>query len=94
MIDENIAKQRLTLVQEKLFNNQIEMNKSMENDIIDVLVENKMKKQNKFFGRNKYISPVIFDGIESYIGKIVKVKIQKSNQNTLFGSVNKNMKAA
>ena len=94
MIDENIAKQRLSLVQEKLFNNQIEMNKSMENDIIDVLVENKMKKQNKFFGRNKYISPVIFDGVESYIGKIVKVKIQNSNQNTLFGSVNKNMKAA
>ena len=94
IVDENIAKQRLTLVQEKLFNNQIEMNKSMENDIIDVLVENKMKKQNKFFGRNKYISPVIFDGVESYIGKIVKVKIQTSNQNTLFGSVIKNMKAA
>tara|TARA_A100001011_G_scaffold98285_1_gene103472 strand:+ start:182 stop:1546 length:1365 start_codon:yes stop_codon:yes gene_type:complete len=94
MIDENIAKDRLTLVQEKLFNNQIEMNKSLENEIIDVLVENKMKKQNKFFGRNKYISPVIFDGIESYIGKIVKVKIQKSNQNTLFGLVDKNMKAA
>ena len=94
IVDKNIAKQRLTLVQEKLFNNQTEMNKSMENDIIDVLVENKMKKQNKFFGRNKYISPVIFDGVESYIGKIVKVKIQTSNQNTLFGSVNKNMKAA
>ncbi len=94
MVDGNIAKQRLTLVQEELFNNQIEMNKSMENDIIDVLVENKMKKQNKFFGRNKYISPVIFDGAESLVGKIVKVKIQTSNQNTLFGSVNKNMKAA
>ena len=94
MIDENISKERLTLVQEKLFNNQKEINKSMENDIIDVLVENKMKQQNKFFGRNKYISPVIFDGVESYIGKIVKVKIQTSNQNTLFGLVNKNMKAA
>ncbi len=94
IVDESIAKQRLTLVQEKLFNNQTEMNKSMENDIIDVLVENKMKKQDKFFGRNKYISPVIFDGVESYIGKIVKVKIQTSNQNTLFGSVIKNMKAA
>ena len=53
-----------------------------------------MEKQNKLFGRNKYISPVIFDGTENNIGKIVKVKIQTSNQNTLFGSVNKNMKAA
>ena len=94
MIDKNIAKERLTLIQEKLFNNQIEINKSMENQIIDVLVENKMEKQNKLFGRNKYISPVIFDGNENHIGKIVKVKIQTSNQNTLFGLVNKNMKAA
>ena len=66
----------------------------MENQIIDVLVENKMEKQNKFFGRNKYISPVIFDGKKSEIGKVVKVKIQTSTQNTLFGLINKNMKAA
>ncbi len=94
MINKNTAKERLKIIQEKLFNNQKAINKSMENDVVDVLVENKMKKQNKFFGRNKYISPVIFDGVESYIGKIVKVKIQTSNQNTLFGSINKKMKAA
>ena len=94
LIDNNISKERLTLIQEKLFYNQVEINKSMENNSIDVLVENKLEKQNKFFGRNKYISPVIFDGNESQVGKIVKVKIENSNQNTLFGSVNKSMKAA
>ena len=94
MIDENIAKERLNLVQSKLFNNQKEMNKSMEDISIDVVVENKLEKQKKFFGRNKYISPVIFDGTKSDIGKIVKVKIQTSNQNTLFGFINKNMRAA
>ncbi len=94
LIDNNIAKERLKLIQDKLFKNQVEINKSMENNIIDVLVENKLEKQNKLFGRNKYISPVIFDGSESQVGKIVKVKIQNSNQNTLFGIVNKNMKAA
>ena len=94
MIDKSIAKERLTLIQEKLFSNQIEINKSMENQIIDVLVENKMEKQNKFFGRNKYITPVIFNGNENLIGKNIKVKIQTSNQNTLFGSAIKNMKAA
>ena len=66
----------------------------MENNIIDVLVENKMDNQDKFFGRNKYISPVIFDGSKDYIGKIVKVKIKTSNQNTLFGSLDENIKAA
>ncbi len=53
-----------------------------------------MEKQNKLFGRNKYISPVIFDGDERHIGKVVKVKIQTSNQNTLFGLLDKKMEAA
>ncbi len=94
MIDKSITKERLKLIQNKLFDNQIKINKSMEGSIIDVLVENKMKNQNKLFGRNKYISPVIFDASASHIGKTVKVKIQTSNQNTLFGSINKNVKAA
>ena len=94
MIEKNIAKERLTLIQEELFNNQIEINKSLENSIINVLVENKMEKQNKLFGRNKYISPVIFDGNENLIGKVVKVKVQTSNQNTLFGLLDKKMEAA
>ena len=94
MIDKNLAKERLNLIQEKLFSNQKEKNKSLENNIVDVLVENKMEKQNKLFGRNKYISPVIFAGNESHIGKVVKVKVQDSNQNTLFGSIDKKMKAA
>ena len=94
MIDKKIAKKRLTLIQEKLFYNQIEKNKSLEDTIVNVLVENKIEKQNKLFGRNKYISPVIFDGIDENIGKIVKVKIETSNQNSLFGSLKKKMKAA
>ena len=94
MLDKNLAKERLTLIQEKLFNNQKEKNKSLENSIVDVLVENKMEKQNKLFGRNKYISPVIFNGNESNIGKVVKVKVQNSNQNTLFGVLDKKKKAA
>ena len=94
MINKNVAKERLRLIQEELFNNQIELNKSLENDAIEVLVENKIEKQNKLFGRNKYISPVIFNGDECHIGKVVKVKIQTSNQNTLFGVIDKKMKAA
>ena len=94
IIEKNIASKRLSLIQEELFNNQIEINKSLENDTIDVLVENKMVKQNKLFGRNKYISPVIFDGNKSHIGKVVKVKVLNSNQNTLFGLLDKKMRAA
>ena len=66
----------------------------MENKIIEVLVENKISKQNKLFGRNKYLSSVIFKGNEDHIGKLIDVKIINSNQNTLYGEIKTNMKAA
>ena len=94
LIDKSITKERLIRIQEKLFSNQIEINKSMENKTIKVLVENKLENQNKYFGRNKYLSPVIFNGNENHIGKILKVKISSSNQNTLFGEIQSKMKAA
>ena len=94
MVDSEISKKRLIIIQEKLFNNQIELNKSMEGKKIEVLVENKMFDQNKLFGRNKYLSSVIFKGSENHIGSLVNVRINNSNQNTLFGEIEQNMKAA
>ena len=94
MIDSEIAKSRLILIQKKLFDNQIELNKSLEGKKTEVLVENKMSNQNKLFGRNKYLSSVIFEGSENHIGNLIDVKILKSNQNTLFGEIEKNVKAA
>jgi len=96
LIDEKISKERLKIIQKYLFENQKNINKSFENKIVDVLVENKIKDQTKLFGRNKYMNSVIFEGEENSIGKIVKVKILNSNQNTLFGKIEntKSMKAA
>ncbi|RPG03651.1 MAG: tRNA (N6-isopentenyl adenosine(37)-C2)-methylthiotransferase MiaB [Pelagibacteraceae bacterium TMED246] len=96
LIDNDISKNRLIEIQKLLFSFQLEMNKSFKNKIVDVLVENKMKNQNKFFGRNVYFNSVIFDSEESNIGKIVKVKVEDYNQNSLFGRIvnNSNMRAA
>ncbi len=93
-INNDLTKERLIIIQKKLFNNQIEINKSMEKSSIEVLVENKLENQNKYFGRNKFLSSVIFDANKNYIGKLIKVNIERSNQNSLFGKVEKNMKAA
>ena len=92
MIDEKIAKERLKIVQEKLFQYQKEKNKSLENKYINVLVENEMKDQNKLFARNDYMTSVIFDGSKNLIGKVVPVKIINSNQNSLFGEIDLNNK--
>ena len=92
-ISHSISKERLIELQSYLFKNQIVHNKSLESKEINVLVENKNKNQNTYFGRNEYFTSVIFDGAKNDIGKIVKVKIEKSNQNTLYGKIKK-MKAA
>ena len=93
-LTKNTSKERLIELQSCLFKNQIDHNKSLENTEIDVLVENKIKEQNKYFGRNQYYNSVIFDADKNDIGKIIKVNVQNSNQNTLFGKNKNNMKAA
>ena len=93
-INNKISKERLVKLQSLLFQNQISHNKALENKEVDVLVENKIKGQNKYFGRNEYFNSVIFDAEENDIGKILKISIEKSNQNTLFGKVKNKMKAA
>ena len=85
LIDKKTSQRRLEKIQRQLFDNQILMNKSLENEQIEVLVENRTKESNKFFGRSEYMTSVIFDGNEQEVGKIIKVKINDSNQNTLFG---------
>ena len=48
LIDKEISQRRLEKVQKQLFENQILMNKSLENKEIKVLVENKTKESGKF----------------------------------------------
>ena len=95
-IEERISKERLKIIQEKLFGYQKLKNKSLENKYIDVLVENEIQGQNKLFGRNAYMNSVIFEGSKNLIGKIVQIKVTKTNQNTLIGvlSQKKRFKAA
>jgi len=96
LIDTKVAKKRLNLIQSELFSYQSSKNKMTENKIVNVLVENKIKNQNKFFGRTECMTAVIFDGEENIEGQIVPVLITNSNQNNLFGEIklNKVIKAA
>ena len=84
-IDKKDSLERLEIVQEILFDNQTKMNKSLENTIQNVLVENRTDDKTKLFARSEYMTSVLFNGSDDLIGKIVKVKILKTNRNTLFG---------
>ena len=95
-INKEISKERLLNLQSVLEDHQIKKNESLIGSTIEVLVENKLKSQNKYFGRNIFLNSVIFDGEEKFIGKLVNVKIEKINRNTLFGRIDesKDMRAA
>jgi len=91
-VDKNKSKERLEIIQKRLFNNQIKKNESLEGKTVNVLVENRMKDGIKLFGRTEYMTSVIFDGDLANIGKIVKVEIISSNQNSLFGILKESYK--
>ena len=85
LIDKKISMERLEKIQSQLYDNQMHMNKSLEDKTINVLVENLTEDANKVFGRSEYMTSVVFNGKKDDVGKIVPVKIIKSNRSTLFG---------
>ena len=84
-ISSDVAKNRLKTIQRQLFDLQLSKNKKLEGKKIEVLVENKLKNQNSFFGRTKKMTPVIFESQFCKPGELIQVEIASSNQNNLFG---------
>jgi tRNA-2-methylthio-N6-dimethylallyladenosine synthase len=85
LIDKKISMKRLEKIQSQLYDNQMHMNKSLEDKTINVLVENLTDDATQVFGRSEYMTSVVFNGKKDDVGKIVPVKIIKSNRSTLFG---------
>jgi tRNA-2-methylthio-N6-dimethylallyladenosine synthase len=96
LINKKISMERLEKIQNQLYENQTEMNKSLENKTINVLVENLTDDKKQVFGRSEYMTSVIFNGKKEDIGKIMPVKVNKSNRTTLFGEfvINPNQRVA
>ncbi len=96
LIEKTISMERLKKIQNQLYENQINMNQSLENKTINVLAENLTDDGKKVFGRSEYMTPVIFNGKKKDIGKILSVKIKKYNRSSLFGEIfiNLNKKVA
>ena len=86
-VDTKIAKERLFIFQHIADEIKKNYRKKLINSNAKVLFENKMKNENKFFGRDEYFNSVIVNSSEDLTGKIRNVKINQCNQNTLFGDV-------
>ena len=84
-ISKEVAKTRLKVVQNILEKNQL-YNKSLYlKKTIEVLFENKLKNQNKYFGRDRYLNSVIVESDEDLTGKIIQIEINDYNHNNFFG---------
>ena len=90
-IDESDSKKRLIYFQSTAEKIKNKYRKNLINKTAKVLFENKMKNENKFFGRDEYFNSVIVDSNDNLTGKIKNVKILKGNQNTLFGEIISNL---
>jgi tRNA-2-methylthio-N6-dimethylallyladenosine synthase len=82
-LEEN--KRRLKKVQNILENFQIKNNEKYFNKYCEVLIENKFNGKEKYFGRTKFMTPVIFQSNNCTPGKLINVKITSFNKNSLFG---------
>jgi len=72
-------------LQNILENFQHKNNKKYLQQNCEVLIENKLNNQEKYFGRTKYMTPVIFETDNCKTGELASVKITSFNQKNLFG---------
>ena len=89
-IDKEVSKKRLIKLQELLEKINVLSKKNFLNKSTEVLFENKMKNQNKYFGRDKFLNSVVVESNENLTGQILNVKINDFNHNSLFGKIIRN----
>jgi len=80
------SQKKLKKLQDLLENFQYGNNKKYVQSNCEVLVENKLENQAKYFGRTKCLTPVIFDADNCKYGELVNVKIVSCNKKNLFGN--------
>ncbi len=81
----SINEERLKKIQNLLEDLQFINNQKHLDKYCEVLVENKLHNQPNFFGRTKYMIPVIIESEHCKPGEIINVKINSFNKKNLFG---------
>ena len=87
VVNSEISKKRLIQLQQLLEQNNYEFKQSFLNQTTEVLVENKLQKNNQYFGRDRFLNPVIIESPKDITGKIINIQISKFNHNSLFGVI-------
>jgi len=86
-INPDVAKKRLIKLQVTLEKNNSKYKKEFLGKSIKVLFENKLDKQDKYFGRDKFLNSVIVESDKYLTGQMLDITINNSNHNSLFGTI-------
>jgi tRNA-2-methylthio-N6-dimethylallyladenosine synthase len=86
-IPENIKDIRLQRLQEVLNRQQLEFNKSFEGKEVEVLFDKPGRKQNQYQGKSPYMQSVVVESDQDILGKVMHVKVNRSTQNALIGTI-------
>ena len=85
-ISSKVKKERLSILQEKLRDIQLEYNKSFYDKSVKVLVENQsISNPRYFFGRTPFMQSVYLESNRVRIGEEMDVKITSCNHKSLYG---------
>ena len=77
---------RLEILQNLLENFQHKSNQDFLGKYCEVLIENKLNNQDKFFGRTKYMTPVICKINNCKPGNLKNIKITSFSKKSLFSN--------
>ena len=86
-VERKVAKKRLIVLQEVLERINKQSKKNFLNKSTEVLFENKMKDQNKYFGRDKFQNSIVVESKKDLAGQLLNVEINNFNHNSLFGKL-------
>jgi len=85
-ISSKVKKERLSVLQEKLKDIQLEYNKSFYDKSVKVLVENQsISNPRYFFGRTPFMQSVYLESDRVKIGEEMDIKITSCNHKSLYG---------
>ena len=86
-VEEKIKKDRLAVLQDKLFGYQLSFNKEMVGKIVPVLFESKGRHVGQLVGRTHYMQNLHAEVSKDYLNKIVDIKVESATMNSLSGTV-------
>lgn len=87
-VPEDVKHERFNRLVEVANKNSIEINKSYQDKIVEILVEGKSKNNEEYLqGKTRTGKTVNFPGEEALVGKLVQVRITKARSFSLMGEL-------